>query len=253
MGRPELTSVESETAKIGALYQIVYQRSPEPDEVKLAQAFVARPKEAAELPASIFAGWKYGYGSFDAEKNRVAGFQPMTTRKDGRIFPGETFPDPEFGSLNVTATGGHPGRTAGLASIRRWTAPAVGKIKIEGTFGHASANGDGVRGRIVSSERGKLGEWTVLNTKAETPLELNVHGGEIVDFIVDCVGTSNADTYTWAPNINFMPDAEALDTTARTWNAKKDFETASKPAVPLTRWEELAQVLLLSNELAFVD
>ena len=51
----------------------------------------------------------------------------------------------------------------------------------------------------------------------------------------------------------FTPHPDAADTTARTWSAKKDFEAAAKPVVPLTRWEELAQVLLLSNELAFVD
>jgi hypothetical protein len=44
-----------------------------------------------------------------------------------------------------------------------------------------------------------------------------------------------------------------VDTTVRTWNAKKNFEVSAKPAEPLTRWEEFAQVLLLSNELAFVD
>ena len=100
---------------------------------------------AAEPRPVISAGWKYGYGSFDPEMNRVRDFQPMMTRHEERMIPGEKFPSPDHGHLSLTATGGHPGRAAGGASIRRWTAPAVGKVKIEGTLGHANASGDGVR------------------------------------------------------------------------------------------------------------
>ena len=38
------------------------------------------------------------------------------------------------------------------------------------------------------------------------------------------------------------------------WKAKEDFAgTAAPKTQPLTRWEEFAQVLLLSNEFMFVD
>jgi hypothetical protein len=251
--RAELSRAASEPERVRALYNVVYQRAPEAEELKMAQAFLRRPVIAAEARPMISAGWKYGHGSFEPEMNRVRDFQPMIARKEGRMIPGEDFPSSKHGPLSVTATGGHPGRTVGLASIRRWTAPALGEVKIEGTLGHANANGDGVRGRIVSSARGKVGEWTVHNAKAETKVELDVQGGETIDFVVDGLTNGNSDTYTWVPNVAFMPDPEAVDTTARTWNAKKDFEIATKPAVPLTRWEEFAQVLLLSNELAFVD
>jgi hypothetical protein len=130
-------------------------------------------------------------------------------------------------------------------------APAKGSVRIEGTLGHANANGDGVRGRVVSSERGKLGEWTVHNQKADTKLEgIEVAAGETIDFVVDPITNANADGFTWAPIIVFTGEGEMP---SRTWNAKKDFDTPTKPVAPLTHWEELAQVLLLSNELAFVD
>ena len=90
--------------------------------------------------------------------------------------------------------------------------------------------------------------------EAETKLEdVAVEAGESIDFVVDAIANENSDGFTWAPNITFTPDPDALEATARSWNAKKDFDTPVKPIVPLTRWEELAQVLLLSNELAFVD
>jgi hypothetical protein len=221
--------------------------------LQLARAFIARPAMPGEIEPVASSAWKYGFGEFDPEMNRVREFQAMSARKDARMIPGEAFPDAKFGQLSVTAAGGHPGRTPEFASIRRWTAPGVGKVKIEATLGHTGEKGDGVRARIVSSARGKLGEWTVHNTKKETAVEVAVQGGDTIDFVVDGVMNAAADTYAWAPNIVFTPDAEAAETMVRTWSAKKDFETAAKPAVPLTRWEELAQVLLLSNELAFVD
>jgi hypothetical protein len=69
---------------------------------------------------------------------------------------------------------------------------------------------------------------------------------------VDAIGNSNSDSYSWAPVITLVGD---YDTTVskRSWNAEKDFGTAEKTVAPLGPLEKLAQVLLLSNELMFVD
>jgi hypothetical protein len=164
----------------------------------------------------------------------------------------QAYPDPIFGHLSVTAAGGHPGAKPEHASIRRWTAPSAGVVRIDGTLGHAAENGDGVRGRVVSSVRGKLGEWVVRHATEKTPLaKVRVEAGETLDFIVDAMGSSTSDSYTWAPNISYV--GKAAKATPRTWNARKDFDAPGAKPVRLTRWEELAQVLLLSNELAFVD
>jgi len=251
--RPEVASAKSDRDKAAALYRVVFQRPADREEVALAQEFLRRPQTAAELRPSASAGWQYGHGQLDEATSRVRDFQVMAVRKDGRVSPVAAFPDETFGRLSVTATGGHPGKVPAVASIRRWQVPGRGKVKIEGTLGHANANGDGVRGRIVSSQGVRHGEWTVRNTKAETKLELEVQAGETLDFVVDGVATSSFDTYTWAPTIAFTPDTDASYLTARTWNAKTDFDQDAKPVAPLTRWEEFAQVLLLSNELAFVD
>ena len=251
--RTEVKSAKSDADKVAALYRVVFQRAPERDELALALAFLRRPVAAAEARPAASAGWHYGTGRFDAAAGRVRDFQVMSVRKDGRVTPGAAYPDAKFGFLSVTAAGGHPGKSVELASIRRWTAPGKGRVKIEGTLGHAVAAGDGVHGQIVSSEGGRYAEWTVHNRKAETKLELEVQGGETIDFIVDCLGSSNSDGYMWSPTIAFAPDEESLDVLARSWSAEKDFETEAKVTVPLTRWEELAQVFLESNELAFVD
>ena len=249
--RAEFTAATSDAEKIRALHRVLYQRTPDSDELKLAQAFLRRPVSAEDAKPAITGGWSYGYGTFDSTTKRVRDFKAMDVRAEGRVAPVEKLPDEKFGRLSVTAVGGHPGRSLELASIRRWTAPARGTVKIEGTLGHTNANGDGVRGRIVSSMGGALGEWTVSNRKEATKLEsVAVEAGETIDFAVDCIATASADTYTWAPSVAFTP---ANGESPRTWDAKKDFESPPKPAAPLTRWEELAQVLLLANELAFVD
>jgi hypothetical protein len=251
MRRAELKAAASEDEKITSLYRVLYQRAPDADEMKLAQNFLRHPDIATNARPIASAGWQYGHGHFDPEANRVRDFQVMNVRQDGRVSPTDKMPDPTFGRLSVTATGGHPGRTPQLGSIRRWTASASGTVRIEGTLAHANAAGDGVRGRIVSSERGKLGEWSVHNQKAATKLEsFAVEVGETIDFVVDAVTNSNSDGYTWAPIVVFTGEGE---TPSHTWDAKKDFDAPARIIQPLTRWEELAQVLLLSNELAFVD
>jgi hypothetical protein len=47
--------------------------------------------------------------------------------------------------------------------------------------------------------------------------------------------------------------ADTYGALARTWDAKEEFAGPKEPAQPLDAWERFAQVLLLSNELMFVD
>lgn len=252
IARPEIAKEASAAERIRTLYRIAYQREPDAAELALAQAFVAQaPEGEIALPAT--GGWAYGRGAFDATTNRVRDFAPLAVRdaKASRITPGAAFPDAVYGHLSITANGGHPGRGAEQASVRRWTAPANGTVKIEATLAHSSERGDGVRGRIVSSVRGKLGEWTVRQGKAATTLNaVQVQRDETIDFIVDAGENEQFDSYTWSPNITYTGRGAK---TMRAWNAKRDFETPEKVPARLGRWEELAQVLLASNELAFVD
>ena len=66
-------------------------------------------------------------------------------------------------------------------------------------------------------------------------------------------GTVRVATSTNASMIS--EPGKALPEDARVWNAQADFSGPQKPAEkrPLTAWEKYAQVLLLANELIFVD
>ena len=104
--------------------------------------------------------------------------------------------------------------------------------------------------------QGVLGKWSVVpppapadgisykaNPSVDTDLKgLRVTAGEILDFVVDSDGDYEADDFQWAP---------VLRIGTREWDARKEF---AGPAIPrLTPREQLAQVLLLTNEFAFLD
>jgi hypothetical protein len=250
--RSEVASAPDERAKIRALYRLTVQREPDAEELALAREFISQPLAAA--PVAAVSGWQYGTGRVDSARAMVVDFREITVRKDGRLSPTETFPDAALGHLNLSATGGHPGRTAAQAAIRRWIAPESGLVSVAGMLGHASAQGDGVRAVVIASRGGQRGEWRVAHGRVETAVAaFAVESGDVIDFVVEPGADDNSDSFTWAPDVSFTPGAGALAGPTRTYAAKKDFDRPTRKVVPLTRWDELAQVLLMANEVAFID
>ena len=75
-----------------------------------------------------------------------------------------------------------------------------------------------------------------------------------LDFIVDIGNGLNSDQFLWSPKIS--PSVTATtgaggDTSSNAWDAQKDF--SAQPKSQLNAWEQLVQVLMLSNEFMFVD
>ena len=148
----------------------------------------------------------------------------------------KVLPDAATGWCLLTATGGHAGNDAAHGVIRRWTAPEAGTLKISGTLSHESKNGDGVRGRLVSSRGGELASWVAARSKAETSLQgLVVEAGETIDFIVDCRSGPDSDGFQWAP---------VLTLGGRDHDAASAFAgPVPPPPPPLAPWEKLAELL----------
>ena len=120
-------------------------------------------------------------------------------------------------------------------------------MDITGTLDHAADNGDGVRGRIVASRAGIVGEWSVKHSKAATNANgVAVQAGDTIDFVVDFREGLDSDQYLWAPKIS-----EVGQDPASNWDATRDF--AGPVEAQLSPWEQLAQVILMANELMFVD
>ena len=252
--RPGFLSGEDAVARINYLYEAAYQRAPGRDELDLGLRFVReaepRAKRAARLPV-----WQYGYG-FYGNDCTVHDFHPLPSFLNESWQGGKDLPDPALGWVMLNAAGGHPG-DARHAAIRRWRAPRDGMIAISGSLNHETDKGDGIAGRIVSSREGELGQWMVRNQKEKTNLDgLAVKEGDTIDFVVESQGSVDSDGFTWNPNIKMThPDrpVDAWDDPGVEWNAKSDFSGSQEPIAPLNAWEKYAQVLLLSNELVFVD
>jgi mono/diheme cytochrome c family protein len=252
--RPEVTSRTMDEQKLQKLHEITFQRLPEKDEIKLAKQFIAAQAEPA--PPEPFP-WSYGYGKFNEATGRVEDFKKLP-HWTGYAWQGSTnLPDPKLGWVLLTADGGHVGNDQQHAAVRRWRAPRDGRVNITGELNHPSDQGDGVRARIVSSTKGQLGEWTAKSSRTAVKLSLvEVKQGDFLDFVTDCRTSVEFDSFHWTPVIEMVAGlGKPSRDEPREWNAKADFNGPPKPVEkrPLTAWEKYAQVLLLANELMFVD
>ena len=166
---------------------------------------------------------------------------------------GPQWPDAALGWVQLTADGGHAGNDLQHAAVRRWTAPRAGKVSIKSTAAHQVAAGDGIRCWIVASRHGVLASAVLVNRQQSFDVApLQVDAGDTIDFVVDFNANLNSDQYLWSVEISdAAAEVASAERPTRSWNSFRDFGDAS--AHLLDRWEQLAQVLLLSNELMFVD
>lgn len=251
--RSEIQSTGSARERVSALYRIVYEREPAEEEYVLAERFIA---DQTAMPEALPVAWQYGYGGVDVEVGALAGFTPLPHFTGNEWRGGSDMPDVALRWLSVRANGGHPGADAMHASVRRWTAPYDGVVKLTGKLKHGDAeNGDGVWGFIVSSRAGVLWREHVKGTEAPANVEtVEVRAGDTIDFVVACGNTDGWDSYLWGPVVRYtdregkdgVPVKEQIE-----WQAELDFAGPTPP--PLDPWERYAQVLMLTNEFAFVD
>jgi hypothetical protein len=103
----------------------------------------------------------------------------------------------------------------------------------------------------VSSRTGRLATGTVHKGQQSVNLELAVEPGEQIDFVVDIGGTLAYDQFLWAPVLREQA-VSGSDRTVVSWDAQRDFPKATAIDL-LSPREQLTQLLLISNELMFVD
>lgn len=252
--KAEFKNLRSESDRIRFLYQQALQRDPTSEEKQLARKFI-ETQGREEIPPSL-AAWQYGYGEYDEASKRVKAFSRLPHFTGSAFQGGPALPDPALGWVMLNENGGHAGNDLQHAAIRRWVSPRDGDVSIQGALSHGVYQGDGVRGRIVSSSLGELGEWLAHNSKVESDVPtFIVKAGDTIDFVTDDYKTVDHDSFQWdavltftANTKNFAPKKPEI------FDSQKDFfPSARLQKKPLNDWEKYAQVLLLANELAFVD
>ncbi len=246
----------SDPDRIRKFYQDVFQREPTGLESERVLQFVTEPTETPDsTPRPETLAWQYGYGELDESAKKLKNFEKLPYFSGSSWQGGVAYPDGPLGWLQLTPFGGHTGNDLQHSVIRRWTAPHDGTFSVTSTVKHEVAQGDGVRCWILSSRDGLLASATVFNK--QEPLNVQsvaLKQGETLDFVVDLNGNLNSEQHLWSPvirQISEVASANGEATPPNVWDAEKDF--SGPPMYYLNRWEQLAQILLLSNELMFVD
>lgn len=193
-----------------------------------------------KLPAPAAPVWQFGYGGFDSEKKTVQ-FTLLPHFTGSAWQGGPKLPDPKHNWAILHATGGHPGKSPGFHVVRRWVTPSAGVLSISGKLSHGSENGDGVRGRIVSSRSGLKGEWTVHNSGTDTnATSIAVEAGDTLDFITDGITAVTSDSFAWPVQITLKGKNRAAANWASTSGFHGPIKTegyAGLPAQAVRAWQ----------------
>jgi len=227
-------------------FERIHQREPTSAQLDECVEFLRSAALEPETgPPPGAEDWSYGYGEVDAAAGRVVAFAALPYFAGEAWQGGPNWPDKKLGWVQITATGGHAGNDLKHAAIRRWTAPQAMTVSITSTAMHDVAAGDGIKCWIISSRQGVLKSQVVHNTQAVLNVDsFDVHAGETLDFVVDFNANLNSDQHLWAPVVQQAGGS-------RQWDSQVQF--GARPTAPLSPREQLIQVLLLSNELMFVD
>jgi Protein of unknown function (DUF1553)/Protein of unknown function (DUF1549)/Planctomycete cytochrome C len=194
---------------------------------RLAGRILREPLTAAEEMADIGSPapplWQFGYGRFETGPGgagRTATFTSLPHWTGSSWQGGAELPDPALGWVILNAGGGHAGDNPDYSAIRRWTAPAAGSLRVTGILHHGSEHGDGVRGRLVSSRTGLIGEWIARHGDVPTPGEaIRVEAGDTIDFITDCRENVNSDSFGWSVELALVDG----DASPGVWKSSEGF------------------------------
>jgi len=200
----------------------------------------------------------------DEPNQKLTNFTPLTHWTGDQFQGGAKLPDKDIGWVFINTTGGHPGNDLDHVTVLRWTAPAAMTVSIKGVLKHDKPKGDGVRGRILAAGKPLLGPWIIHQQSVDTNVnEVTVKEGETIDFIVDIFEVLSYDSFEWIPQIEQIQTqtvvANVLDgdtdpeetPTVQVWNYGQDFHGPKAERISI--WQNLAHVLLLSNEFQFID
>ncbi|MGB7343419.1 MAG: PSD1 and planctomycete cytochrome C domain-containing protein [Pirellulaceae bacterium] len=234
-----------------AVYRRVLQRDANGHELAWASEYLSRavsPAASLTDPRSL---WSYGVADVN-ERFAIKNFRPMRVFKGGHWQTADQLPNKDSnGYASLTKDGGHPGHTNAQSVVRRWQSPATGTVRAIGTMGHRGEQGDGVRTTILVNNKSIFSGVQVRNNRPFGPVSARIEAGQFLDLVASPGEHDSFDSYFWKTQIRLSADD------GRTYEADsaKDFSGPFKAesSQPLDRLAQLAQVLLICNEFAFVD
>ncbi len=243
MQRSEIRVLQDPQEKVRALFSLLFQRDATDEELQQAVTFIKYVESEGQEIAEENK-WSYGYAFYRTDKTEQ-NFKPFAVFEKNQYQLSRKFPDKRFGRVSLHAEGGWSPEDERAAVIRRWTSPVNGTIRVSGGVSHQAEEGDGIIATVFVEGQGEVWKQHVENTHKKVSLELEVKKGQSIDFAVLNNKNSKGDGFDWSPIITMGE---------RKWSALSQFGAPKKGnAEPLTAWEKLAQVLLESNEMIFLN
>jgi Protein of unknown function (DUF1553)/Protein of unknown function (DUF1549)/Planctomycete cytochrome C len=242
----ESSSIEDKnkvSQQLPHLFQELMGRDASQDELQRLTLFLQQAEtKLVDTPQNR---WTYGYGSLNHESGEIQSFQ-LLPFCDGKHWRGASeYPDKKLGYCGLNDKGGHPGDRDGFTPIRRWTAPRSGTVEVNGSLEHKATEGDGVRATVVLNASQKVESWTAHKKKVSTKVKrIDVQAGDTLDLAVDCIESTNHDSFEWVVEIRYQDDKD--------FSHSKEHFSSQQPN-PSTAWFQLSQALLMTNEFCFVD
>ena len=266
MNDPQMSSLAKETARVpngqhdqafnqneivNWLVRRILSREPTKEESKRFHDFVNQPTTKIDVNANPRRNWRYGTAVLGKQR-MVKAFHPFSVFSKGQWQRDKKFPTTEpFGYAMLGKENGHPGEGMRAAVVRRWLVPQAGVLTIHGMVGHRSEKGDGIQADIWCRNERLFSEVQKSNNRPFGPLKCEVKKGDFIDFVADARESTSFDSYFWRIQVKL----EGKDGKHYATDSVRDFNgpTDERSMQPLNRYEQLAQVLLMSNEFMFVD
>jgi len=245
VNRPEFIGKMSEEEKVKMLYNICYQRNPNDLEIKVAKRFITEAKQQDRGDYRREYNWSYGVKtSIGGELNE---FKYFYNGKYKTIDSKVKMTNPPYLSVDK----GMPINYMGSYTVRRWTCSAEGEYQIQNLVKLIKPNYDGINYVVVVN--GKVHTQNNVKQQYQQNIDkLSFKVGDVVDFMISCNKNIVGDEYTIDISIVQVKDMDSL--IPLTWNSKKDFKGPVRDIdKELNSWERYAHILLMSNEMIFIN
>ena len=249
--RRQKTSPASVNAQVEAIFRQILARNPSQQELATATTFLQTSPQDIKVITDPRSLWSYGTATVSPEREwQPSDFSALKKYRDGRWQASNEFPTTApFGYAYLGKSGGHTTSDSSLGVVRRYTAPQNETVILEGSVRHNSKEGDGVTFSIQANGK-QIYTSTQLNSReSHGPHSIKLNSGDVIDLIATPGRTSSFDSFEWTAKIHVEQEQGAVRDTVEHFSGP--FETEKTQS--LDRLEQLAQILILSNEFAFID
>ena len=253
--RRQHTSPDAVSRQAEAIFRKILSRDPSQQELATATAFLQMPPQEVQPTIDPRSLWSYGTATVSSEREwQPSDFSALRQYRDGRWQASDEFPTTApFGHAYLGKAGGHTTSDSSLGVIRRYTAPQNETVTLEGSVRHSSKEGDGVTFSIQANGKQVYASTQLNSQESHGPHSIKLDAGDVIDLVATPGRTSSFDSFEWTAKIH-LEQAHAQGQGAE----RDTFKHFSGPfeiekIQSLDRLEQLAQILILSNEFAFID